>query len=297
MHTHRPVWLVTLLAALAVAVSAAPGCGDDGTSASGGGLDPGSDFFSRYAKAVCGRTFACCDAAVRAAHGLDVSSVDACASQLETILKSVSGGGAVQGTFVPGEGEACLAEVDAAPCAEIQIVGFLIGVNDEFTPSCNEAWVGSVPEGGSCSTNWDCARDRCVGTVEQEQTTWACKARGALGEPCGSTLECEDALRCDQPSPSSAGTCAPRIALGGSCAGSHDCAKELRCAQEGTCQPREQQGGPCMSDLDCAAGMTCDSSACAPLGAAGAPCSHDSDCASFACVDATGTCADVCKGA
>ncbi|AUX45211.1 hypothetical protein SOCE26_066920 [Sorangium cellulosum] len=298
MRTHRPVLLATLLSAVAVAMSAVPGCGDDETRASSGGPDrTGSDFLSSYAKALCERTFACCDAATRAAHDLDASSADTCASELEAILVAVSGGGEVKGTFVPEKAEACLAEVDAAPCAELQILGVLLGVNDGFTPSCLDAFDGSVPEGETCGTDWDCVRDRCLYTGDASgQRTSACTARAAAGERCSSAFDCDEALRCDQPSPSNAGTCAPRLAVGGSCEGSLDCQEELRCGQEGTCQARQQAGGPCASDGDCAAGTTCDGATCAPLGAAGAPCSSDSDCASFACGDATGTCADVCKG-
>ncbi|XXX75545.1 hypothetical protein WMF30_48635 [Sorangium sp. So ce134] len=298
MRTHRPVLLVTLLSAVAVAMSAVPGCGDDETPASSGGPGPtGDDFISRYAKALCNRTFACCDAATRAAHDLDASSADACASDLEAILLAVSGGGEVKGTFVPEKAEACLAEVDAAPCAQLQILGVLLGVNDGFTPSCLAAWDGSVPEGGTCGTDWDCVRDRCVYTTDASgQRTSACKARSVAGEACSSTFDCDEGLRCDQPSPPDAGTCVQRLAVGGSCEGSLDCEEELRCGQDGTCQAREQAGGPCASDNDCATGTACDGAMCAALGAAGAPCSADSDCASFACADATGTCADVCKG-
>ncbi|KYG08015.1 hypothetical protein BE21_26120 [Sorangium cellulosum] len=298
MRTHRPVLLATLLSAVAVAMSAVPGCGDDETRASSGGPEPtGSDFLSRYAKALCDRTFTCCDAATRAANDLDASSADACASDLEAILVAVTGGGEVNGTFVPEKAEACLAEVDAAPCAELQILGVLLGVNDGFTPSCLAAWDGAVPEGGTCATDWDCARDRCLYTGDATgQRTSACKARAAAGEPCSSTFDCDEALRCDQPSPPDEGTCAPRLAVGGSCKGSLDCQEELRCGEDGTCQAREPAGGPCASDQDCAAGTACDGATCAPLGAAGAPCSADSDCASSACAAATGTCADVCKG-
>ncbi|WP_438004520.1 hypothetical protein WME89_37915 [Sorangium sp. So ce321] len=298
MRTHRPVLLATLLSAFAVAMSAVPGCGDDETRASSGGLEPtGTDFLSRYAKALCDRTFACCDAATRAAHGLDASSADACASDFEAIFVAFSGGGEVKGTFVPEKAEACLAEVNAAPCAELQILGVLLGVNEKFTPSCLDAWDGSAPEGGACGTDWDCAGDRCVHTTDASgQRTSACKATALAGQPCSSRFDCDEALRCDQPSPPDAGTCAPRLAVSGSCKGSLDCQEELRCGQDGTCQAREQAGGPCASDDDCAAGTTCDGATCAPLGAAGAPCSSDSDCASSACVDATGTCADICKG-
>ncbi|WP_437969865.1 hypothetical protein WMF04_11465 [Sorangium sp. So ce260] len=298
MRMHRPVSLAALLSAVVVAISAVTGCGDDEAQASSGGPDPtGSDFLSRYAKALCDRTFTCCDAATRAGRGLDASSADGCASELEAILVAVSGGGAVNGTFVPEKAEACLAEVDAAPCAELQIVGVLLGVNEKSAPSCLDAWDGSAPEGGTCSTDWDCARDRCVRTSDASgQTVSACTARAAAGEACSSTFDCDEALRCDKPSQPDAGTCAPRLTVGGSCRGSLDCQEELRCGEDGTCQAREQAGGPCASDEDCAAGTTCDGAACAPLGAAGAPCSSDSDCASSACVDATGTCADVCKG-
>ncbi|WP_437570944.1 hypothetical protein [Sorangium sp. So ce542] len=298
MRTHRPVLLATLLSAVAVAMSAVPGCGDDETRASSGGPEPtGSGFFSRYAKALCDRTFACCDAATRAAHDLDASSADACASDLEAILVAFTGGGEVNGTFVPEKAEACLAEVDAAPCAELQILGVLLGVNDGFTPSCLDAWDGSAPEGGTCATDWDCARDRCVRSTDASgQTTSACKARAAAGEPCSSAFYCDEALRCDQPSPPDDGTCAPRLAVGASCKGSLDCQEELRCGEDGTCQAREPAGGPCASDEDCAAGTRCDGATCAPLGAGGAPCSADSDCASSACAAATGTCADVCQG-
>ncbi|UQA59854.1 hypothetical protein [Polyangium aurulentum] len=296
MRTHRSVLLATLLSA--VAMFAVPGCEDDEKPASSGGSEPaGSDFLSRYTKALCNRTFACCDAATRAAHGLDASSADACASDLEAIFVAINGGGDVKGTFVPEKGEACLAEVAAAPCAEIEILGVVLGVNGEFTPSCPDAWDGSVPEGETCGTNWDCARDRCLRTTDANgQMTSACTARAAVGEPCSSPFDCEAALRCDQPAAPDAGTCAPRLAVGGSCKGSSDCQEELRCAQDDTCQPREQAGGPCASDGDCVAGMACNGATCAPLGAGGAPCSFDGDCASSACVDATSTCADVCKG-
>ncbi|WP_437801333.1 hypothetical protein [Sorangium sp. So ce693] len=292
MRTQRPVLFATLLSAVPVAMSAVPGCGDDEARARAG-----SDFLSSYAKALCDRTFACCDAATRAAHDLDASSADACASELEEILVAVSDGGEVKGTFVPEKAEACLAEVDAAPCAEIQIVSVLLGVNAKFTPSCPGAWDGSVPEGGTCGNNWDCARDRCLHTVDASgQSTSACRARAVAGEPCSSRFDCDDGLRCDQPSAPDAGTCAPRLAMGESCKGSLDCQDELRCGEDRTCQAREQAGGACASDEDCAAGAACDGATCTPLGAAGAPCSADSDCASFACADATGTCADVCKG-
>ncbi|WP_437685642.1 hypothetical protein [Sorangium sp. So ce176] len=298
MRTHRPVLLATFLSAVAVAMFAVPGCGDDEPPASSGGPEPtGSDFIPMYAKALCDRTFTCCDAATRAAHGLDASSADACASSLEAILVAVTGGGEVNGTFVPAKAAACLAEVDAAPCAELQIVGVLLGVDAEFAPSCLGAWDGSVPEGGTCGSDWDCGRDRCVRTIDASgQTTSACKARATAGEPCASAFDCDEALRCDQPSPPDAGTCAPRLAAGDACEGSLACQEGLRCGEDGACQAREQAGGPCASDLDCAAGTTCDGATCAPLGAAGAPCSSDSDCASSACADATGTCADVCKG-
>lgn len=292
MRTHRPVMLVTLFSAAVVAMSAMPGCEDGKTPGSSGGPDPaGNDFIARYVKALCDRTFACCDAATRAAHGLDASSADACASNLETLFIAFSGGSEVNGTFVPEKAEACLAEVSAAPCTELQILGALLGVNDGFTPSCPDAWDGAVPEGEACGTNWDCARDRCLRNIDSSgQMTSACKARAVVGEPCASPFDCEEALRCD------AGTCAPRLAVGGSCKGMSDCQEELRCADDGTCQAREQAGGPCASDEDCAAGTMCNASMCAPLGGAGAPCSTDSDCASSACIDATSTCADVCKG-
>ncbi|MDI1434413.1 hypothetical protein [Polyangium sorediatum] len=292
MRVHRHVMLVTLFSAVAVVMSAASGCEDDKTPASSGGPEPtDSDFISRYVKALCDRTFACCDAAARAARGLDAGSAEACASDLHAIFIAIGGGGEVKGIFVPEKAEACLAEVGAAPCAELEILGALLGVDEKFTPSCIDAWDGSVPEGEACGTNWDCARDRCVRNVDSSgQSTSACKAKGAAGEPCSATFDCEEALRCDT------GTCAPRLAVGGSCKGSVDCQKELRCAQDDTCQAREQAGGPCASDEDCAAGTTCKGSMCAPLGTVGAPCSSDSDCASSACVDATSTCADVCKG-
>jgi hypothetical protein len=297
MRTHRPDWLVTRLAAVVVTISAVPGCKDDPASTSSGGPGPaGSDFFARYAKAVCERTFTCCDAAVRAAHDLDVSSVDECAAQLEGILKAVTSGGAVQGTYVPAKGDACIAEVGTASCSAIQILGGLLGVQADAALSCNDAWDGAVPEGESCGINWDCAEDHCVYTAEPGgPSTSACKAPAVVGEPCESLFDCEDGLRCDQPSSSSAGTCATRMALGGSCEGDLDCQKELRCGQGGACEAREQEGGPCMSDSDCAPGMRCEGSTCAALGAAGAPCDVDSDCASSACVKATSTCADVCK--
>ncbi|MDC3962387.1 hypothetical protein KEG38_51695 [Polyangium jinanense] len=299
MRTHRPVMLVTFLSAVAVAMLAAPGCKEDKTPGSSGGPDPtGSDFLSRYVKAVCDRTFACCDAAARAARGLDASSADACASNLKAIFVAFNGGGEeVNGTFVPEKAEACLAEIDASPCAGIEFFGALLGVDEKSTPSCPDAWDGSAPEGEACGTNWDCVRDRCLRNIDSSgQSSSACKARAVAGEPCTSPFDCEEALRCDQPSSPDPGTCAPRLAMGGSCKGSSDCEAELRCADDGTCQTREQAGGPCTSDDDCASGTTCKGAMCAPLGAAGAPCFTDSDCASSACIDATDTCADVCKG-
>ncbi|MDI3285889.1 hypothetical protein [Polyangium sp. 15x6] len=298
MRTHRPVILVALLSAAAVVMSAMPGCKGDETPPGGEGPDPtGGDFFSRYAKALCDRTFACCDAATRAAHGLDASSADTCASEFAAIFVAINGGNEVKGTFVSEKAEACLAEVGAAPCAEIEILGVVLGVDDKHTPSCLDAFDGAVPEGEACNTDWDCARDRCLRTIDANgQMSTACTALGADGAPCSASFDCEDALRCDKTASPDAGTCAPRLAVGGSCKGNSDCLAELRCAQDDTCQTREQAGGPCASDEDCAAGMMCQGAMCAPLGAGGAPCSTDSDCASSACVDATGTCADVCMG-
>jgi hypothetical protein len=313
MRTHRSDWLVTLLAAVAVTVSAATGCKDDpastssgapgstssgapGSTSSGAPGPAGNDFFARYAKAVCERTFTCCDAAVRAAHNLDVSSVDECAAQLEKILVAATNGGAVHGTFVPAKGEACIDEISTAPCSEIQILGDLVGVQAKAVLSCNDAWDGAAAEGETCGINWDCVKDHCVYSSKPGgPSTSACKAPAAVGEPCESLFDCEDGLRCDQPSPPSAGTCATRSALGGSCKGDLDCQKELRCGKDGACEARVQEGGPCLSNSDCTPGMRCAASTCAPVGAAGAPCNADSDCASSTCVDATSTCADVCK--
>ena len=299
MRTYRTASLVTLAATVALVMAAVAGCSDDSSSSSSGGSDtPGSDFFSRYAKAICKRTFACCDAATRAAHDLDVSTEAECSSQLQQVLKAFGGGEKIQATYVPQKGDACIAEVEAVACERIEILGPLLGVDEELVPSCNDAWDGSVAEGETCGTNWDCVRDHCVHHIDPngEQTS-ACEAEGAVGEPCESSFDCEDALRCDQPSPPTAGKCAPRLAMGVDCTSSSDCEPALHCADVGTCQPREMQGGSCSFDDDCVEGMACEGSVCQPLGGAGAACDSDSDCVSFACVKPAGTCADVCHGA
>ncbi len=219
-----------------------------------GGGSCGSDavqtYTVAYARAYCGRVFACCNAA-------DLASLTpapdeaACEKTVTTVglgnIEQAIADGLVR--FDAAAGQRCLADLQQA-CDVI------------FDPKlgrllpCEDVYPGAVPLGGACDDDFVCASDDCeeqMCAVRGGCATLACapdhfcgslvagcQPRVGLGEPCPTGVECDATLTC------TAGACAAPLADGQPCASPFDCAGSCTvntaAAPTGTCRPGLCQG-------------------------------------------------------
>jgi hypothetical protein len=99
------------------------------------------------------------------------------------------------------------------------------------TPSACLPHGGTLPNGASCTTPWQCASGRC--SVDSINACGACVPVAALGEPCISTLlgtDCADNLVCAlTPTSPTTPVCAAPVSLGGACADTSVCPGDDYC--------------------------------------------------------------------
>ncbi|MHB8877973.1 MAG: hypothetical protein ACYC8T_30120 [Myxococcaceae bacterium] len=151
---------------------------------------------------------------------------------------------------------------------------------------------GPVAEGEVCSLRQRCvAPDVCVGAGAAVLGT--CLPPVKVGEPCGSSLDCEPQLSC---SATDGGTraCDTRLPDEAPCEVHRDCRVFSRCVNQ-SCTLLPPPGSPCVAG-QCLFG-TCEvrldgGPVCADIGGPGAPCLADLECGSNRCIG--GKCLAAC---
>ncbi len=267
---------------------------------------------------------ALCDWAVRCRHTPDEETcrrmIDGRAYDVRRAIDTIAAGRALWDAEAAGH---CVAATRDAVCPD-----------DAFAhEACGRLLIGLVPQGGACTSSFDCA-DRagcavttcdeqcCAGTCGAPQPPPAPIERVGVGEPCVQHLDCVAGAYCGVERRCVAMPDAPGEPCLFGCAWG-----DLYCdVFTETCKRFGGRGDPCDADSPCdpawaycdvtcrdlpGPGEPCDSAArrcalaawcgpasvCVPLGTAGSSCAGDGEC-QIACDDVTGACVDyeVCTG-
>ena len=250
---RKAIFLVTTLG---LAGSLAAGCGSDSDNDSGGssGGIALEDLGQPVAEAQCELFSRCFGAAYDlflAGEDCQTRTEAAFEDQLSILQAAVDSGNA---TYDGTKAQACIDSIANQSCSA--------GVAQ--TPECEAVVIGSVEEGGDCTTSEECSGDAycahdftCPGT---------CTAEGAAGASCEFDEQCADELICSE-----AGSCVKPAGLGEDCQGDSapDCGFGLFCLGEdeegnpGTCRDVDeafsaQEGASCGFDTTlCASGLSC----------------------------------------
>ena len=169
-------------------------------------------------------------------------------------------------------------------------------------------FLGTVPEGGECTTESECARGpfqeaTCDGLTTVQCSIGVCVVKEKVddslayaseGEACGHevfissdprTVECYGGLECQN------GICVPFYpkSEGDVCETSINCQRELYCSDvnfPSVCQPRLRDGERCDTTGMCNINSICEGNYCHPLKTEGEECGRLSDCArGLSCID------------
>lgn len=220
-----------------VVVVALTGCDD--------GIDTYPAFTEAYAERACDQMHRCdlgyaSSATWRALVPVELCArIEAAGERSRELDEDLANGTQV---YDAEAGAACLASFDA-PCAGGHV------------SACRRVLVGTVPDGGPCTSFDQCASRRCSGTV---LACGACEPAAADGETCAVREECGVDSVCEL------GRCtrAPlaleiaQVGLGDSCAVDDDgtyqvCAPGLFCdADDARCAERHRLGEPCDGEAD-----------------------------------------------
>jgi hypothetical protein len=307
-----------------IGFSGLAGCGSDGSGgAKGTGSVEEADYPAKLASAACGAMAACCQAHKFPHYGPDCEARIS-ASVQDTITSRESAG-------------AVYAPVNAGKCIDAWVSLYSgCGSNDDVDPTetCDHVFLGTVPEGGDCTTGLDCLDSTLTcfnGSCEQSTLPpdVSKAAHAKLGDPCNgacrsgalyrgvpvtecspygdpSSLGCfaSDHLTCD---PTNL-TCVVLPKVGQPCTVQSGCEAGEFC-DNGTCAA-QRDTGPCSGNPGytliqsaCKDTSYCDpqSMVCLALKAEGAACAQDVECAKGYCTE--GVCgppapvnADTCAG-
>lgn len=175
-------------------------------------------------------------------------------------------------TFRPAEAARCLAAITG--CAVVGPTRSVAG--------CLEVLEGTIPDGGPCSVDEECAGDAycgspngdCPGTcrVRAKENGQCLDARGCSPGDGSAIARCT--LNVPQPPMPATGVChvfemRHGALLGEPCGdvGSEDvdCARGLYCDRSGHCATPVPAGGSCASGERCGPGVECDGSTCVAL--------------------------------
>lgn len=214
-----------------------------------------SDGFLELAAAINGRVAECLGST-----GLPAGELDAAAASIQA---AVDAGKVV---YDPSQQADCLASIDGTTCLEI-----LHGA--EVTGCIEDAYGGTVPEGGECGDSVECAAGYC--SFAAGTCPGGCAPPVAPGSACEQDEQCATGLSCLY------GTCrAPTmVADGASCNDvTYVCAPWSYC-KGGTCAAHEVVGAACTSFDACSPSLTCAfppgtyaNGSCATYAARGQPC-------------------------
>lgn len=193
-------------------------------------------------------------------------------------------------------GSACAAAIQAASCDTV--------VTIQRNADCASALVGTVPNGGACADDIECAAGSCTADRRNGTCPGQCVAFAPAGAACDSDEQCGPGNVC---AGTTARACAALTAPGAQgqpCANDFSCQPGLFCRfPSTTCDRRSAASEACDDDVLCTAGLVCAGGSqpagrtCTPFVAAGAPCTPgtvpglDSVCAfGTVCDAATSTC-------
>jgi hypothetical protein len=196
-------------------------CGTEGSGPSDGGAGAAvmpQDFFNKAITASCNRLFRCCKQAELTTLMLTtvddcVQTVTAFASLLGDLKQAVTDKRAVYDEKAAAK---CVADIGNASCAETANASNPMAAQ----ASCTAAVKGQIAAGGTCKSGWDCAGGgTCQFAGAPGQGTGTCTVKGKAGAACDFTVDCDDALYCDD-----TGKCAPKKTNGADCTFEDDCA-------------------------------------------------------------------------
>jgi hypothetical protein len=219
------------------------GAGGAGGVTSAGGAGGSTDFASRYTTAFC-QVFVKCGLSPSVAV-CKADYIDTGVFNLTTLFQDIDNGTTI---YDASKADPCFDAMATEPCMLSGASG-----GDQLDAVCAGVLTGTVPDGGSCVADTECA----AGVCHQPD----CGASCCLGT-------------CGQPFP-----------IGAACDLSSDCVPDAKCVYDylvstsrGTCQLGAGQGQPCPMGTACQSGLTCDTGGtetCVPYVKDGDTCTAD----------------------
>jgi hypothetical protein len=289
--------LATTVLGLAAGLACGAGCG----GGSGGAAGSSGSFAVDY----CNLIEPCC-----AQAGLNTSG---------TLCQAFANAAASEGSYDAAQGQACITGMQA----ESSSPTFCTELGNDI-PACSMAFTtagGSVPPGGKCMQDSDCAKAAgggatcffsvafddggstqtqtcvetsvgtagdgpCVGVVQASGTLYDWTGSGPV-PPQGFTCAVADGLTCDDTTQK----CIALATVGQACGADSDCVTSAYCSfgsGQAQCATRLADGASCSSAATgCLSTSFCDptSMTCKPLLANGAACTDSQACLSGDCVN------------
>jgi hypothetical protein len=240
--------LVVIAAVATLAVS----CGGDDVTADNIG--------TKLAKAFCGAEARCCQ---KQGAPLSASDMQLCELTAPVWLSHVE-----PATFNPAVAAECLKAAQAYQC---------FGQSDIYR-LCQFVFYGTLPLGGDCLTNVDCAQPP-DGYVVCRLVCEAGPLFGREGAPCPFsgfneryTCAWYEGLTCVQDAPNAyTGTCRKVSTSGGTCRSDYDCVLADYCDTVTlVCTPRKKAGDACDPTWNqCEIGLACPNGICMDTNPAG----------------------------
>jgi len=155
----------------------------------------------------------------------------------------------------------CAQAVGGASCADVLAQNF---------PSACQVTPGTVPNGGSCGSSWQCQSTHCE---KPSAACGTCTARQSAAGSCTSDDGCNVGLVCANKK------CVVPGSAGATCSDNNPCSGDLYCTGTGACAKLVEVGGSCSDsasacDLTNGAGCNPISKTCAVVAIAkgGEPC-------------------------
>jgi len=139
---------------------------------------------------------------------------------------------------------------------------------DVLDATCANIWGGTVAVGGACNSSLECASSTATSLCKSSASTCpgVCTARVGVGQPCPSTDDCLETLKCD----TTDHLCKVPLKTGDACGDSNPnggvCGGITRCVEVSSGQYRcgslfgassGQEGDVCDNSHGCVAGLVC----------------------------------------
>src|ERR1022692_3883697 len=121
----------------------------------------------------------------------------------------------------------CAQAVSGASCTDVLAQNF---------PSACQVTPGTVPNGGSCGSSWQCQSTHCE---KPGAACGTCAARQPASGSCSSDDGCNVGLVCANKK------CVVPGGVGATCSDNNPCRGNLYCTGTGTCAPLVEVGGSC----------------------------------------------------